>query len=119
MPPSRASLLEVKALPPLIRLRRKLEATAGVGVADTSVLAVEPEQRCARRACKDTTLAAAAGKGRVGVENRAGLRDRTSRQQERGDDVERVGGDSEQPPLEAMVGLIVDQLVGRKAPADR
>lgn len=125
MPLSRASLLEAKALPPLIRLRRKLEAaTAAVDVADTSSLSAEPGPGRARGTCADCIPAAAAGKGSVGVGGGAGLRDRTSRQRER--DVERVDDDdSEQPPLEAMVGLIVDQMVGktslstaRRAPTD-
>lgn len=119
MPLSRASLLETKALPPLIRLRRKLEAataTAGTGVADTSGLAAGPGPGRARRKWEDSTPAAAAGQGSMGVEGGAGLRDRASRQGER-DGVERVRGDGAQPPLEAMVGLIVDQVVGRTSSA--
>lgn len=130
-PLSRASLLEAKALPPLIRLRRKLEAaTAAVGVADSSsALSVEPEPERARRTCADSNpaAAAAAGKGGVGLEG-AGWRDRaaSSRPSRERDDAERVDGDGEQPPLEAMVGLIVDEMVGRtssstarKAPVGR
>ena len=118
MPLSRASLLEAKALPPLIRLRRKLEAATGaVGVADSSgPAAAEPEPERARRIWENSTPAAEAGKGSMRLEGGADLRDRAQRQGE-SDGVERLHGDGEQPPLEAMVGLIVDQMVGRASSA--
>lgn len=124
---SRASLLEAKALPPLIRLRRKLEAATTAAVADTSALAAEPEPERARHDCAGSIPAAVASKGSILAEGGAGLPGRTSRQGERDDEVERVhSSDSEQPPLEAMVCLIVNQMVGRtssctagKAPVNR
>eukprot|EP00903_Cladosiphon_okamuranus_P009334 g8902.t1 len=104
-PDARASLLEAKALPPLIRLKRKLEAaTAAVGAAASSApLSAEPEPESARHDRAGSVPAALAGKGGLPAE-------RTSRRGERDDEVERVHGDSEQPPLEAMVGLIVHQM---------
>lgn len=129
---NRKSLLEAKCLPPLIRLRRRLQAAeaaaAAAGTAAGST--VEPELACIGTKDLGGKTALLAGKGALAVEEEgADLGNRTAHPSsrctaagnensscsERG--VKQMDGESGQPPLEAMVGFLVDQLVGRASPA--
>ncbi|CAM9174864.1 unnamed protein product [Pylaiella littoralis] len=128
----RKSLLEAKCLPPLIRIRRRLQAAeaaaAAAGTAAGST--VEPELACIGTKDLEGKTALLAGKGALAVEEEgADLGNQTAHPSsrctaagnensscsERG--VKQMDGESGQPPLEAMVGFLVDQLVGRASPA--
>ncbi|CAN0070027.1 unnamed protein product [Scytosiphon promiscuus] len=113
-PGVRSSLLQAKSLPPLIRLRRQLQGAA-------AATAINQQPASARKEDSDSDLGTAArGKGGSALKSGALGGERSAQPQGsraagggRSNAVVALDENNVQPPLEAMVGLIVDQIVGR------
>ncbi|CAM9616397.1 unnamed protein product [Hapterophycus canaliculatus] len=112
-PCARSCLLEAKSLPPLIRLRRQLQLAATFTAVKQKPTSEGPD---------GVLTASSRGKGVSVLETRAIMGNRTAQPKgigaaggDRSSAVVAVDESNSQPPLEVMVGLIVDQMVGKES----
>lgn len=114
---ARASLLREKCLPPLIRIRQRLRDRPGPTTSTTPALKkYTPRHPPPRPDDRSSDL----GNGRrdkVGAEGQPVVRGRevTGDENDGRGSVGAAGGGDAQPRLEAMVGLIIDEMVGKSS----
>lgn len=122
MPFGRSSLLEAKSLPPLIRLRRQLQAAAAPTAVKENPASVTREvpDGVVAASVEEKALSVPCDEGVVGDRNAQTKGGRVA-SGDRRSTVVALDESNVQPPLEVMVGLIVNQMVGKASlytPAD-